>query len=317
MPPARPRLGVSTCLLGESVRYDGQHKRNRFLTGALGPHVEWVPVCPEFEAGLGVPREAMRLVGDPEAPRLITINTGRDLTERMSRWSRQRVDALGAEALCGYVFKKDSPSSGLSRVKVYDANNVPRRVGVGLFAREFVSRFPLLPVEDEGRLNDAGLRAHFLEAVFTVHRWRQMCERHPAAAGLVEFHADHKYLIMSHSAKHLRVLGRLVAGAGRSDLTEVREAYFSTLMAAYRYRATRRKNANVLEHTLGYFKKQLSADEKQEALETIRSYKGETVPLVVPIMLFRHYIRKYGEPYLGRQVYFEPFPDVLKLRNAV
>ena len=168
----RIRLGVSACLLGEEIRYDGQHKLDRFIRDTLGQYVEFVPVCPEVECGLGIPREAMRLVGDPQAPRLVTVRTGIDHTERMLAWARKRVKELESENLCGYVFKSTSPSCGMARVKVYDRNGVPKNTGVGLFARAFMDHFPLLPVEEEGRLHDPKLRETFVESVTTLMRRR-------------------------------------------------------------------------------------------------------------------------------------------------
>ena len=218
------RLGISACLLGEPVRFDGGHQWDRFITDTLGQYVEFVPVCPEAECGLGVPREAMRLVGDPEAPRLMTVRTKVDLTDRMVTWARKRVEELEQEDLCGFIFKSKSPSSGMERVKVYHeaAQGAPVTRGVGMFARIFMEHFPLLPVEEEGRLHDPVLRENFIERIFVLQRWRELLAARPNLGDLVAFHTRHKLLILAHSPNHYRELGRLVArgqrGAGPGTL---------------------------------------------------------------------------------------------------
>ncbi len=313
----RIRLGISSCLLGEPVRYDGQHKLDRYLRDTLGGYVEWVPVCPEVECGLPVPREAMRLVGDPEAPRLVTNRTGVDHTERMLSWAARRVRELEAEDLCGFVFKSGSPSSGMERVKVYGDKGMPEKVGVGMFARAFMDHFPLLAVEEEGRLHDPRLRENFIERIFTYRRWRETVAAGRTRGHLVEFHTRNKLLILSHSPEHYRELGRLVASGKDRSPEELYERYQELLAEALGRKTTARKNANVLQHAMGYFKKELSADEKQELLEVIERYRTELVPLVVPVTLLNHYVRKYGEPYLGMQTYLNPHPVELQLRNHV
>jgi uncharacterized protein YbbK (DUF523 family) len=242
------RLGISACLLGEPVRYDGGHQLDRFITDTLGRYVEFVPVCPEVECGLGVPREAMRLVGDPDAPRLVTVRTKVDLTARLLTWAQKRVRELEQENLCGFIFKSKSPSSGMERVKVYpeaaQGSPVPR--GVGLFARLFMEHFPLLPVEDEGRLHDPVLRENFIERLFVLQRWRELLAARPNLGDLVAFHTRHKFLILAHSPQHYRELGRLVARAKELPLPELCDIYQSRLMAALRLKATPKKNTNVL-----------------------------------------------------------------------
>lgn len=312
----RPRLGISTCLLGEKVRYDGQHKRDAFLVNTLAPHVEYVPVCPEVECGLSVPREAMRLVGDPEAPRLVTIKTGRDLTAQMRDWCARRVMELDAENLDGYVFKSKSPSSGMVRVKVYpEGGGMPRKTGVGLFARAFLDHFPMLPAEEEGRLHDPVLRETFIETLFVSHRWHRYEREDGSLAGLMDFHRRHKLLILAHSPADYRSLGPLVAHATPASICEVRKSYPALLMKALRLHATARKNRNVLQHIMGHFKRDLTADEKAEVLELIEQYCAGHVPLVVPVTLLNHYVRKYGKDYLADQWYLHPHPAELRLRN--
>ena len=313
----RIRLGVSSCLLGEKVRYDGGHKLDHFLRDTLGQYVEYVPVCPEVECGLPVPREAMRLVGDPAAPRLVTSRSGVDQTDRMLAWARERVERLAEEGVCGFVFKSGSPSSGMERVKVYTPEGMPSKAGVGIFARAFLERFPLLPVEEEGRLNDPVLRENFIERLFTLKRWREMLARGKTRGSLVDFHTREKLLLLSHSPEHYRTLGRLVAHAKEHEPEDLFAEYQNLLLTALRLKTTPRKNANVLQHCLGYFKDVLSADEKQELLEVIERYRTELVPLVVPVTLVNHYVRKFGEPYLLRQTYLNPHPVELQLRNHV
>ena len=309
------KLGISSCLLGEKVRYDGGHKLDHFLRDSLGPYVEWVPVCPEVECGLPVPREAMRLVGDPAQPRLVTQRTGVDLTEQMETWAARRVKALAAEDLCGFVFKSKSPSSGLERVKVYGPSGMAVKTGVGLFAAAFTRAFPLLPVEEEGRLCDPELRESFVERVFVMQRFRALQTGGRTLGRLVEFHARHKLLLLAHSTVHYRELGRLVAAGRTLAPRALLEQYAEGLMAGLRLRATRAKHVNVLQHALGYFKKQLGADEKQEVAEVLEHYRQGFVPLVVPITLLNHFVRRYDQAYLREQHYLQPHPVELALRN--
>jgi len=308
------RIGVSSCLLGEKVRYDGQHKHDPYLTGTLGQFFEWVPVCPEVECGLPVPREAMRLVGDPEQPRLVTRKTGIDHTARMQAWARKRLRELEALDLHGFIFKRASPSSGLLRVKVYDASGMPRPVGVGIWARAFTRHFPLLPVEEEGRLHDPALRENFIERVFALRRFRDRLAAGRSRAGLIEFHARHKLQIMSHSPEKLRELGRLVAHAKELPPAELYDRYQALFLETLAVHATVRKHVNVLQHMLGYFKRRLPADEKAELVEAIEDYRAERVPLLVPLTLLRHHIRRSGETYLADQTYLNPHPIELRLR---
>ena len=310
-------MGISSCLLGQKVRYDGGHKLDRYLANTLGKFVEFVPVCPEVECGFPIPRESFRLVGNPEFPRLVTTRTGQDFTDRMARWASRRVVELEKEGLCGYIFKSKSPSSGMERVKLYDANGVPSNRGVGMFAMAFMRHFPLLPVEEEGRLHDPGLRENFIERIFVSKRWREMPARARKIGHLVEFHTQHKLLLLAHSPKHSRSLGKLVAEAKEMAPADLYARYLSLLMEALRLKATVKKHTNVLHHLMGYFKKELSGDEKQELLEVIGRYYEGTIPLVVPITLMNHYVRKYDQPYLKTQHYLNPHPVELQLRNHV
>jgi uncharacterized protein YbgA (DUF1722 family)/uncharacterized protein YbbK (DUF523 family) len=313
----RIKVGISACLLGQPVRYDGGHQQDRYLIDTLGQYMEYVPVCPEVECGLGTPREAMRLVGTPENPRLVTRKTGVDHTQKMIRWAKKRVKALEKESLCGFIFKSKSPSSGMSRVKVYNDQGMPAQTGVGMFARVFMDHFPLIPVEEDGRLHDPKIRENFIERVFTLMRWRKNLEEKPAMGRLVDFHSKNKLLIMAHSPKHYKEMGRLVAGGKGTAIKKGYEHYQTLLMDALKLKSTIRKNSNVLFHLMGYFKKQLTADEKQEVIDLIEQYRYGYLPLIVPITLINHYVRKYDQPYLKMQTYLNPHPVELKLRTHV
>lgn len=307
-------IGVSSCLLGNKVRFDGGHKHDRYITGTLGNYFDFLPVCPEVECGLFIPRESMRLVGDPENPRLLTNKSATDHTDKMREWAMMRVAQLASEDLCGFIFKSKSPSSGMERVKVYDKNSVPRAIGVGLFSRVFKETFPLIPIEEEGRLHDMALRENFLESVFVYRRWRTVIENF-SVDKLITFHTEHKMLLRAHSEKHYRELGRIVAKAGLLEAGVLLKSYQEYLMAAMKLKTTVKKHANVLTHIMGHFKKYISSDEKQELIEVIERYRNQYVPLIVPITLMNHYVRKYEEPYLLKQHYLKPHPTELKLRN--
>ncbi len=311
------KIGISSCLLGEKVRYDGGHKLDHYLKDTLGQFVEWTPVCPEVECGLSVPREAMHLAGTTEAPRLVTRKTGTDYTDRMQQWARGRLEELEKEDLCGFIFKSRSPSSGMRGVKVYNPSGVPSASGVGIFARAYIDHFPLMPVEDDGRLNDPDLRENFIERIFVYRRWKELTNQKGSIKDLISFHTEHKLLILSHSPKHYSALGKLVAEGRRHDLSRLHDEYLQLLMEGLRLLSTVKKNTNVLQHMMGYFKNKLTGDEKKELSEVIGNFHAGLIPLIVPITLFNHYVRIYDEPYLKRQHYLNPHPLELKLRNHV
>ena len=311
------RIGVSSCLLGEAVRFDGGHKRDTFLTGTFGRFVEWVPVCPEVECGLGTPRASMRLVRVDSDVRLVTVKTGIDLTDRMVEYARRRVAQLASEDLCGYVLKKDSPSCGLERVKIYDGQGVPAKSGRGVFAAALLDAFPNLPLEEEGRLSDPRLRENFVERVFGYWRLRGLFTGRWNPGALVRFHTAHKLILMAHSPDAYRQLGRLAAGAGSIPRKEMERRYTLGFMAALAALATPRRHANVLQHMVGYFKVRLDRDSKTELLAAIDDYRRELVPLIVPMTLLRHHVRIHNVAYLAGQLYLEPHPKELMLRNHV
>ena len=312
------RLGVSACLLGEMVRYDGGHKLDQFLVNTLGRYVEWVPVCPEVEIGLPIPREAMRLVGDPEAPRLVTQKSGQDYTERMQAWARERLEQLAQVGLHGFVFKKNSPSSGLFRVKVYDEKGMPGRVGTGIFPREVMKRFPLLPLEEEGRLHDMHLRENFIDRVFAYYRWTCLLAENPTPGGLVQFHTAYKLTLMAHSPSHYQKMGRLVAQAGTLPWEELVEKYGYSLMEGLQVMTTPGKHANVLQHLMGFLKDKLAPEDKAELLDLIADYRQELVPLIVPLTLLKHHLSRHSVPdWVHQQVNLHPYPKELMLHNHV
>jgi uncharacterized protein YbgA (DUF1722 family)/uncharacterized protein YbbK (DUF523 family) len=312
------RLGISTCLLGEAVRYDGGHKLDRFLVNTLGQYVEWVPVCPEVESGLPIPRESMRLVGDPDAPRLVTLKSGQDHTERMQNWARERLDQLADVKLHGFVFKRGSPSSGLYRVKVYTENGMPSHTTTGIFPRAVMDRFPLLPLEEEGRLHDMHLRENFIDRVFAYYRWTQLLEQYPTPGELVRFHTAHKLTLMAHSPSHYQEMGRLVAQAGALPWEKLAEQYGRSLMAGLQVMTSPGKHANVLQHLMGFLKDQLHREDKAELLAHVEDYRKRLVPLIVPLTLIRHHLNRHSVPdWVHQQVYLYPYPKELLLRNHV
>jgi len=311
------RILISSCLLGEKVRYDGGHKREGYLVETLGRFVTWVPVCPEVDCGLPVPREAMRLVGDPKSPRLITSKGGVDQTEKMKAWAKKKLKELESIDLCGYICKKDSPSSGMERVKVYGDSGIPSKTGAGIFTKAFMEHFPLIPVEEEGRLNDPVLREMFISRVFTLRRFRDLHAQGKTRGGLVSFHTDHKLLLLAHDRKRYTEMGRLVAAAKGTAPAVLYDRYQTLLMEALSTKPTVKKSADVLLHMMGHLKKVLTRDEKQELLEVVARYRNKLVPLVVPVTLIAHYVRKYRVSYLDRQVFLSPHPVELMLRNHV
>jgi uncharacterized protein YbgA (DUF1722 family)/uncharacterized protein YbbK (DUF523 family) len=316
IPEQKMRIAISHCLLGKSVRYDGQHKLDRYLVGSYSNFFEWVPFCPEAESGMGIPREAMRLEGDPEAPRLMTRRTRIDKTEQLLSWSIPRVKQMANENLCGIILKKGSPSCGLYGIRPLTEKGMPGDSGPGLFAREVIKQHPYLPMEEEGRLHDPTLREIFVEKVFVFGRWKDLLQA-PSVKALTLFHQRHKYLLMARSPEKLKELGRMVAESTKSNLETTLDQYFTLLMETLSLKGTLKKHRNVLQHIMGYFKKDLSPDEKQELLEEIDLYCNELVPLIVPITLLKHYIRKYQQPYLLDQYYIQPHPKELMIRNQV
>ena len=249
---------------------------------------EWVPTCPEVEIGMGIPRETVQLTGNPKAPRMVGNTTGTDWTRRMNRYSKKRSAELAKLNLCGYIFKSKSPSCGIARIKVYGSGGQPN--GRGLFAGAFMRQCALVPVEDEGRLHDARIRENFVTRVFAYHRLARLLNGRLSRKALVEFHTAHKCLLLAHSRKHYDTLGKLVANAKHYSPSELKRRYAGEFMQALTYKTTARKNADVLYHMLGFFKKLLSEAEKRGVIEVIEDYRKELVPLTVPVSLIKRHV---------------------------
>lgn len=311
------KIGVSACLLGQEVRFDGGHKRNAWLTDLFGRYVEWVPVCPEVEVGMPTPREPIRLEVRSAEMQLIAPKSGTDHTVAMTDYSERRVTELQAEDLCGYVLKKDSPSCGLWRVRVYTGEGAPKRSGRGLFAQTLVDGFRNLPIEEEGRLSDPQLRENFIERVFAYRRLMNLFATSWSIGDLVAWHTAHKLTLLAHSLEHHRSLGRLVARAKGMDRDELESTYRREFMEAMTMLATRKQHTNVLQHMHGHVTDELDRDSRHELLGVIEDYRLGLVPLIVPITLLRHYARRFGVEYLEGQTYLEPHPKELMLRNSV
>jgi uncharacterized protein YbgA (DUF1722 family)/uncharacterized protein YbbK (DUF523 family) len=311
------RLGVSSCLLGNEVRFDGGHKRDRFVTDLLGKFVDWVPVCPEVEVGMDTPRPALRLVGDGDDVRMVEIKSGRDHTKAMKRFSARRVRALRGLDLCGYILKKDSPSCGMTRVKVYGEKSMPTRQGRGLYASTLMDAYPNLPFEDEGRLNDSKLRENFIERVFAYRRLSHLFRGRWTRGQVVAFHTAHKLQLMAHSTVAYREMGRLVAALKQTPRAIFREQYERGFMETLSHVASRGRNANVLQHAAGHLKANLDSASRTELAHLIHEYRQGLVPLVVPVTLIGHHVRRHDVEYLNGQVFLEPHPRELMLRNHV
>jgi uncharacterized protein YbgA (DUF1722 family)/uncharacterized protein YbbK (DUF523 family) len=311
------RIGVSSCLLGQKVRYDGGHKEDAFVHRTLADFVDFVPVCPEVEIGLGVPREAIRLEGNASDPRLVAPKSGRDLTAQMKSWAADRLEGLADLGIHGYILKKDSPSCGMEREKVHHAEGGAGRVGTGLFAAALMARFPSLPVEEEGRLNDPALRENFVERVFAYHRLQEFLKIRPSASAFIEFHTSAKMALLAHSPKNYRELGRLVAGAGRRVSSDTLSRYAELFMKTLKVKGTRSKHSNVLYHLMGYLKKDLDSQDKAELVQSVECYRTGLVPLVVPLTLLNHHFRRRPTDWALKQTYLNPYPAELMLRNHV
>ena len=310
-------IGISACLLGQKVRHDGGHKRDSFLTDTFGRFVTFVPVCPEVEIGLGTPREAIHLTGTPGGIRLVAVKSGTDLTDTMSGYAERKVRELSALDLSGYILKKDSPSCGMERVKVHGPRGGVTKSGRGLFAEALLSGLPFLPVEEEGRLHDPRLRENFVERVFAYHRLRALFGGTWKLGDLVRFHTAEKLLLLAHEPAAYQALGRLVASAKGTSRSALSDEYQRIHTEAFRKLATVSRHVNVLQHMAGYFKKLISPDEKQELAGVIDEYRRGLVPLVVPLTLIRHHLKVHKVAYLEGQVYLEPHPRELMLRNHV
>lgn len=313
--PLPLRVGVSTCLLGREVRYNGGHKLDHYVTDLLSGYFEFVSVCPEVDVGMGVPREPVRLVGDESAPRMVGSDSGEDWTDRMNYYSRRRVAQLEKLELSGYILKNRSPSCGMERVKVTTDQGMPGKIGRGLFATALIEGLPLLPVEEEGRLHDPVLRESFVVRVFAYHRLQSLFRGRWKRGQVVAFHAAEKFLLLAHSPEHYTELGRLVAQVKVHSRAEFARLYREQYMAALALRTSVKKNVNVLQHIMGFLREPLDAPARQHLLQVIEDYRAGMVPLVVPITLLHHYLSLHGVEYMLDQVYLRPSPKELMLRN--
>ena len=312
----KPLVGISSCLLGQQVRFDGGHKKDGWITGPLSAFFDFLPVCPEVGIGLGVPRPTIHLVGDPERPRAVgSRDASLDVTEQLESFGIGQLPHLAG--LSGYILKSKSPSCGMARVPVTSAKGMPAKVGVGIYARVLMQRMPLLPVEEEGRLNDPVLRENFVTRVYVLHRWQQLRAGRITAAKLIDFHSRQKYLVMAHSQAAYQRLGQMLSHLKQVDLEAVADMYIAELMTALARRVTRRRHVNVLQHIMGYLKDHIDAGDKAELLASIDAYRREEVALVVPITLLRHHLRRHPDPYMEKQVYLSPHPEKLALRGAI
>lgn len=311
------KLGVSSCLLGKSVRFDGGHKLDHFLTDTLAQFFELVPVCPELEIGMGVPRESVRLEGTIDSPKMISGKSGKDWTDKMHQWSENRTEEFKTENLSGFIFKRKSPTCGLFRVPVRQSNNIPLYEGRGLFAAAFVKEFSLLPVEEEGRLHDADLRENFLERVFAYARVHSLLSKDWTRKDIIEFHSREKYLLMAHSPNHYKTLGNLVGNIASINKEAFHNQYLIGFMEALSVQAGIKRHVNTLQHIAGHLKKLLTKDQNQYIHRIIEDYSQALVPLIVPMTLLKHYIEILKVPYVEDQTYLNPHPKELMLRNHV
>lgn len=312
------KIGVSSCLLGEEVRFDGGHKRDRFVTDILSDCFDYVSICPEMAIGLGVPRPTIRLVGDEQNWRIKGVKDQNiDVTDDLHQYGAKMAEKN--QDISGYIFKSKSPSCGVFRMKIYNEKGVTQsHKGVGAYAQSFMAKQPLLPVEEEGRLNDVGLRDNFFARVYTYYRWQNMVSN-PSfkMSDLVKFHSQHKYLIMAHNKAAYKRLGRLVANSDGLNFDELSSSYIEDLMKSLRRIAGRKAHVNVIQHIFGYLKRDLDADDKAEFLDILDRYYHGHLSLIVPVMMLRHYFRKYPNDYINEQVYLSPYPDDLFQRSGL
>ena len=306
-------VGISSCLLGELVRFDGAHKRDAYIMGTLSEYFAFHSCCPEVAIGLGIPRPPIHLVKVVNEIRCVGVkDPSLDVTNRLKDYANDQKEVHAG--LCGYILKKDSPSCGMERVKVYSSNQ-PHREGLGIYAQEMMKNNPLLPVEEEGRLGDPGLRENFIQRVYVLYRWKVLLAECISPQKLTHFHARHKLIIMSHT--DYRELGHLLAGLTKDNLLQVAEQYISQLMNTLKKVVSRASHVNVLQHIQGYLKKELGAEDKAELCEIIERYRCGEVPLIVPLTMLKHHFRKSPDTYIQESYYMSPYPQELQLINQL
>lgn len=310
-------LGVSQCLLGDPVRFDGSHKRDNYLIDVLSKYVEFRPVCPEMAIGLGVPRKPIRLIVSDRRERIRGIaNPELDVTEALVGEAERAVAAM--PDICGYVFMQKSPSCGVFGVKRYGENGYSiDSSGRGAYARRLMELMPLVPVEEAGRLNDAGLRENFITRIFALHDWQQMLSVQPTAKKIIDFYSRYKYQVMAHHVPSYFFIGKFLANLSNRPIDEISQEFIRLLMAALQHPATRKGNANALMHMRGYLKLHISKLDKEELSHSIEAYAKGMVPIVVPLTLLKHHLMTLDNPYLKQQTFWSPYPDDLGLRNFV
>lgn len=311
------KVGISSCLLGHEVRFDGGHKHSRLCTDSLSRYFEFVPECPEVGIGMTIPRRPIRLIGDVNAPKSVYVHDNAvEFTDKIIDFGKQK--AKEHHDLCGYIFMKNSPSCGVFRVKVYQENGYPAsEAGQGLYSKQIMDANPLLPVEESGRLADSFLRENFITRVFAYHNWQQLKQAGLSHQGIIDFHSRYKYVVMAHSPARYAELGQMLADAGNHDIEQLAQSYFEALMTELKRLASRKTHTNVLMHLQGYLKKVLSPAEKQELANIIEQYRTAQVPLIVPMTLIKHHFNNHPDPYIAKQAYLQPYPDDLSLRNAI
>ncbi len=315
-------LGVSSCLLGEKVRFDGGHKQDTFILKKLAPFAEFKSFCPEVSIGLGIPREPIRLVMNTQSGvhaeqiRVVgTKNESLDVTEKLQHCAESQQSWL--QNLDGYIFKKDSPSCGVERVKLYKDGHPTRQGGVGQFSYVVMQNNPLLPVEEEGRLNDARLKENFVQRVYIYKCWKMMVKKGLKAKDLIAFHSRIKYVLMSRSQKDYRELGRLISDLKKEELETLSEKYIRSVMGVLKKVSSRKNHVNVLQHIQGYLKQDIESNDKQELAKLIHDYRESKIPLIVPLTLLRHYFRKHPDGYIEQSWYLKLYPDELGLQNTI
>lgn len=306
-------VGISSCLLGERVRYDGGHKNDSYVRSTLGEYFEFNPFCPEVAIGLGVPRKPIRLTKTVEGI-ISCVSLDDDHTDALQDCANQQ--SLMHQQLCGYILKKNSPSCGMERVKVWNEGNV-QNIGVGIYAKQLMTNYPFLPVEEEGRLGDAVLRENFIQRVFVLHRWIELKKSNLSVSKLIEFHARHKLILLSRGRVGYTELGRMIAGLKPGTLQADSERYIVLLMSALKLKTTRKNQVNVLQHIQGYLKSSLDKQDKQELVELIDSYRKAHVPLIVPITLLNHFFKRHPNDYIEKSWYMNPYPSELSLQNTI
>ncbi|WED42731.1 YbgA family protein [Legionella cardiaca] len=309
-------IGISHCLLGMPVRFNGGHKKDDYITDVLAHYFDFYPICPEVESGMGVPRPALHLEGDPKYPRLVeALNPQIDHTAKLQQFCQNRIKDL--QHLSGFILKNKSPSCGWKNVKIYQSAPLPPKIGQGIFANFLEKYYPFLPIEEEGRLRDFRLRENFIERVFCYRRFQELTKNNLNKQSIVAFHTEHKLTLLAHNETIYRELGKKVADLKHIATEQFAHEYLALFMEGMKKIATLKTHSNVLQHIQGYFKEKIDAGDKAELHETIMAYQSGKVPLIVPVILIKHHLRRHPESYLLKQRYLFPYPEEMMLRNHI